>query len=979
MLGSFWVRYATLALLPLASCSCEEDRGLVDVSAELEIAPLEVDFGRVAVGGSRVRSVTLTNKGGLALPLASVRIEGSGEIFLAAQIPEVLTARQSLVVNLAFEPTDVGFASGELVVALDEGTQRIPLRAEGVASGAELAGLESCGYGLGVAFGQVAPGATATRSFRIVAEGTSPLSVLSAVRRRGSDEAFTIDGSALPVTLDPGQSLELQASFTPVRGGPADGAFVITTDSAATPSLGITACGDGVAPGLCARPIPLDLGAAVPGTPVQADLTLESCGREPVEVQSIAFASGIVPGFSVTPPSLPRSLAPSETMVVTVAFTPSTFGGAQADLEIGSTAFGQATLTVPVIARGAMPCGLEVVPARLLFTSAGPERAAVLVNSGAQTCTLDRIEITSGQAQFTLPSPPPSPATLAPGGTLDLLVRHTPGASGPDMGQLEVEEGGAIQRVELVGNPDLSDGCHLEVVPAVLAFGAVPPGEVRSLTTKLRNLGQAPCFLRGVRLGTGTHPDFVENAPSLGLILPGRDKDLAVTYTPSAPGVATGTLEIDTNDVSTGRFSVPLVAASAAAGLCVHPTALDFGDVSTVRDRTFELSACGGRAVTVTALDFSTADPEFSLLMAPSLPLALAAGASETITVRYAPADMTGDTAIVTVRSDDPARAAVPVRVTGGPEIVPATAGRYLYYWQIPSPLGGDIMQLPLQGNTTAAPWWGPRTGKACAGCHNVSPDGRYVAIIEAASFRIVDTTSNVALAIPNGLVSPSYLSWNPDVNTTPPYQYAYDAGGDIAIAALFDGELRKLQGADDANWTELMPTWGSDGNIAFARGMSPTQNQNGGNSFGFQGPVDILTVPATGGTPRLLRGAGGDGAAHYYPQYSPNGRFIALTYSRGAQSTIAATDARVRLVAANGSGQVLNLPNLNGNNGASSYPTWSVDGRFLSFSSNRTGGLGDWDIYLAPIDPITGADRAAINVRDANSRSFEHAAQWSP
>ena len=72
-------------------------------------------------------------------------------------------------------------------------------------------------------------------------------------------------------------------------------------------------------------------------------------------------------------------------------------------------------------------------------------------------------------------------------------------------------------------------------------------------------------------------------------------------------------------------------------------------------------------------------------------------------------------------------------------------------------------------------------------------------------------------------------------------------------------------------------------------------------------------------------------------------------------------------------------IPNANGTGGASSYPTWSVDGNWLSFASNRAGGLGSWDLYVAPIDPITGADGAAMNIQDANSSGFEHAAQWSP
>ena len=57
-------------------------------------------------------------------------------------------------------------------------------------------------------------------------------------------------------------------------------------------------------------------------------------------------------------------------------------------------------------------------------------------------------------------------------------------------------------------------------------------------------------------------------------------------------------------------------------------------------------------------------------------------------------------------------------------------------------------------------------------------------------------------------------------------------------------------------------------------------------------------------------------------------------------------------------------------------YPVWSPDGAKLAFSSDASG---NWDIWVAPLDPITGVDGPARNVTDLNTSDFEHAAQWSP
>jgi len=289
---------------------------------------------------------------------------------------------------------------------------------------------------------------------------------------------------------------------------------------------------------------------------------------------------------------------------------------------------------------------------------------------------------------------------------------------------------------------------------------------------------------------------------------------------------------------------------------------------------------------------------------------------------------------------------------------------------------------MPLQGNLQKEAYWGPKTGKECAGCHNLSPDGRYLAmsLMSTSSMgalpglTIVDTrTEQVALGA-TPIDDATYMSWNPNVNTTPPYQYVYSQSGDLHVASLYAGYIGVLQGASDPNYDETMPSWGPGGQIAYVRASS---SNNGG--FGFGGATDIMLIDETGGQAQGLAGASQNGAANYYPTFSPNGLWIAYTFSATAETTISALDAELKLVSTDNLGQVLNLSQANSASGASSYPTWAKDGSHLSFSSNRNGGLGSWDLYLAPIDPITGVDGAAVNIREANSANFEHAAQWSP
>ena len=99
-------------------------------------------------------------------------------------------------------------------------------------------------------------------------------------------------------------------------------------------------------------------------------------------------------------------------------------------------------------------------------------------------------------------------------------------------------------------------------------------------------------------------------------------------------------------------------------------------------------------------------------------------------------------------------------------------------------------------------------------------------------------------------------------------------------------------------------------------------------------------------------------------------------TYSALGQSTRSAKDSVIRLVEVS-SGTISLLPQLNAAL-PNSWPTWSKDGKLLSFSSTRSGGKGSADIYYAPVDQDTGVDQPAVNMSNVNTSDYDHISRWS-
>ena len=149
----------------------------------------------------------------------------------------------------------------------------------------------------------------------------------------------------------------------------------------------------------------------------------------------------------------------------------------------------------------------------------------------------------------------------------------------------------------------------------------------------------------------------------------------------------------------------------------------------------------------------------------------------------------------------------------------------------------------------------------------------------------------------------------------------------DIVVFDEKTGAMTPLPGACEPDFVELQPAWSPDGKeVAFVR-YRPGEK------------MDIAVVAyndGRGGRPRPLAGASGDGWDHYYPEFSPDGRWIAFTRADASGGTFARPDSAVYLVPASGGAPRKLDFNLDGT--MNSWHSWSSDGRWMLFSSKRGG-----------------------------------------
>jgi len=239
-----------------------------------------------------------------------------------------------------------------------------------------------------------------------------------------------------------------------------------------------------------------------------------------------------------------------------------------------------------------------------------------------------------------------------------------------------------------------------------------------------------------------------------------------------------------------------------------------------------------------------------------------------------------------------------------------------------PEPAWSDFTQLTDASGVETSP--------------SISPDGESFVYVSRAR-GTADIYSqrvggrNPTLVVGDSTVDELWPAYSPDGK-----QIAYNvAGGGIFIVGATGESPRRLTSVG------VQPSWSSDGTqIVYATGEA-------GSAYYIQGGIALEIARVNGGAPRALNvilPTGGTGRQQ--PSWSPSGARIAfLGIVNGVRD--------IYTVATSG-GTAVSLTH----DVASDFaPSWSPDGRFLYFASDRGGSMGLWRV---PVDATSGAPQGS-------------------
>ncbi|MGC8792719.1 MAG: choice-of-anchor D domain-containing protein [Bryobacteraceae bacterium] len=402
--------------------------------------------------------------------------------------------------------------------------------------------------------------------------GTGTYVIVNSVDLTGHAD-FSVTGVPdLPATLMRNQSLSFSIRYLPTSGATASGRVAVSYTDGRTLSV-LTINLVGVAPDFAFSYIPpggnatpLAPGGAVSFPPTSLNTTatatfiLTNRGSGAGKVNNITGGGGAFQLAGLPLP--PVTVDAGKDLRFSIQFTPSQLGPSQGSLQIefidrrvsfnlqgsGSGALYAYEVVSPTGSVAVAPSQAIALP----DASVG-DKSSVTVrvrNSGNADGTISVISVQG--TGFALADLPFLPLTLAPGASATLTITFSPAQPGRATGRLRI----GADAFDLTGNglgatlvySYAVEGVSTAVQPGgTVVFTPAAVGRSSSVDFIVTNTGTAAATINSITLGATSTPFTLVDVPALPATLaPGASLRFTVQFAPTAVGVATATLKIDT-------------------------------------------------------------------------------------------------------------------------------------------------------------------------------------------------------------------------------------------------------------------------------------------------------------------------------------------------------------------------------------------------------------------------------------------------
>ena len=661
--------------LTLTSNASNASAGTVALSGNgvtaIEMSPPSLDFGKQKTDANASllsKKVTVRNTGSANVSISGISI-GEGQPFALVNPPSTpytLTPSTPLELEVTFNPTVGGLASGTLTVTTDEpSTFPISLSGEGVTYAADV----SPGP---LDFGEQREGASsAPMTVTVRNAGSTSLQIDGASIEQGKPFAL-VTPPAMPFSLAAGASQTLSVKFNPTTEGAVSGTLTITTQDPAKPSIPITLTGTGVKPYVVLSPSPLAFGNQRVDTTLSESVSVSNALTATSSITVTAVAVSGNGAFSLeSAPAVPFTLAAGNSQEVSVRFAPTAEGTVSGTLTFTTNDPVTPSLTVTLGGTGVKP-NVTLSPSPLAFGTqrVDASRTETVTVSNASTAT-SSITITSvavsGNGAFALGTVA-TPFTVAAGSSQGVPVKFTPTGEGAVSGTLTLTTNDPVTPTFTVTLSGTGVKPNVTLSPSPLAFGTQRVDASRTETVTVSNASTATSSITVTSVAVSGNAAFALGTVTTPFtVAPGSSQGVPVKFTPTSEGAVSGTLTLTTNDPVTPTFTVTLSGTGVKPNVTLNPSPLAFGTqrVDATRTETVTVSNASTATSSITVLTVTVSGNAAFALGTVTTPFTVAPGSSQGMPVKFTPTGEGTVSGTLTLTTNDPVMPLLTVTLGG--------------------------------------------------------------------------------------------------------------------------------------------------------------------------------------------------------------------------------------------------------------------------------------------------------------------------
>ena len=306
---------------------------------KLIATPAAINFNNVKQGSTASAVTTLKNVGTTNVTLSQINLNGSGFSTSGIATPVLVVPGESLTLTVKYSPGSNRTSSGSIsLVSAQGGVTSVSVSGTMAQSSLNLSPAS-------INFGNAVTGVANSQTVQIGNPGTVPVTITAA---NISGAGFSTSGLILPLTLSAGKTATFNLQFGPKSAGASSGSLTLASDASNSPSV-VALSGAGVAPGLslAVNPLNVNFGNVTVGSTASRSVTLTNTGNSNVAISSTVLTGAnlsLSGGSAVT-------LTPSQSITLTVQYSPTTTASTTGTLAIASNANG-APSSIPISGNG---------------------------------------------------------------------------------------------------------------------------------------------------------------------------------------------------------------------------------------------------------------------------------------------------------------------------------------------------------------------------------------------------------------------------------------------------------------------------------------------------------------------------------------------------------------------------------------------------------------------------------------------------